>query len=292
MAGEMYAVTGEALTDIANAIRSKTGDSAKLSLGEMADSIEGLECGDDTETIAKLNAVIGRSIVEIRSDANEIGSNAFRGCSQLTTADFPMATSIDSYAFYNCLKLATIDFPMATSIGDNAFNGCSQLTTIDFPVATSISRGAFYNCSQLTTADFPMATSTGEIAFYGCSKLATIDFPMATSISRSAFNGCSQLTTADFPVATSIGESAFYSCSKLNALALRSQSLCSLSNSNAFTSTPIYSGAGYIYVPSSLLDSYKSATNWSTYATQFRALEDYTVDGTITGELDADKIGA
>ena len=204
MAGEMYAVTGEALTDIANAIRSKTGDSAKLSLGEMADSIERLRCGDDTETIAKLNAVIDRSIVEIRSDANEIGISAFYSCSRLTTADFPMATSIDG----------------------------------------------------------------------------------------NAFRSCSQLTTADFPLATSIGSYAFHSCSKLNALALRSQSLCSLSNSNAFTSTPIYKGAGYIYVPSSLLDSYKSATNWSTYATQFRALEDYTVDGTITGELDADKIGA
>lgn len=182
MAGEMYAVTGEALTDIANAIRSKTGDSAKLSLGEMADSIEGLECGDDTETIAKLNAVIDRSIVEIRSDVEKIGNYAFYICSKLTTADFPMVTTIGGYAFTNC--------------------------------------------------------------------------------------------------------------SKLNALALRSQSLCSLAHSNSFSGTPISSGTGYIYVPSSLVDTYKSKTNWSTYATQFRALEDYTVDGTITGELDADKIGA
>ena len=270
MAGEMYAVTGKALTDIANAIRSKTGDSAKLSLGEMADSIEGLRCGDDTETIAKLNAVIDRSIVEIRSDANEIGSSAFDSCWKLTTADFPMATSIGSGAFRGCLRLTTADFPMVTTISSYAFDSCSKLTTIDFPLATTIGVYAFNGCSQLTTADFPMATFIGS----------------------SAFNSCSQLTTADFPMATSIGSYAFRGCSKLNALALRSQSLCSLSNSNAFSGTPIYKGAGYIYVPSSLLDSYKSATNWSTYATQFRALEDYTVDGTITGELDADKIGA
>ena len=270
MAGEMYAVIGEALTDIANAIRSKTGDSAKLSLGEMADSIEGLECGDDTETIAKLNAVIDRSIVEIRSDANEIGS----------------------YAFYNCLKLTTADFPMATSIGNYVFDSCSQLTTADFPMATSIGSYAFNGCSKLTTIDFPVTKFIGTYAFNGCSQLTTIDFPMVTNIGNYAFRDCSQLTTADFPMATSISRSAFYSCSKLNALALRSQSLCSLGNSNAFSGTPIYNGTGYIYVPSSLLDSYKSATNWSTYATQFRALEDYTVDGTITGELDADKIGA
>lgn len=39
-----------------------------------------------------------------------------------------------------------------------------------------------------------------------------------------------------------------------------------------------------------LVDSYKAATNWSTYADQIRALEDYTVDGTTTGALDETKI--
>jgi hypothetical protein len=54
--------------------------------------------------------------------------------------------------------------------------------------------------------------------------------------------------------------------------------------------TRIEKGTGYIYVPADLVDSYKAATNWSTFAAQFRALEDYTVDGTITGELDITKI--
>jgi hypothetical protein len=31
-------------------------------------------------------------------------------------------------------------------------------------------------------------------------------------------------------------------------------------------------------------------TNWTTFSAQFRALEDYTVDGTTTGELDESKI--
>ena len=39
-----------------------------------------------------------------------------------------------------------------------------------------------------------------------------------------------------------------------------------------------------------LYEKYRNGTNWSTYAAQFRALEDYTVDGTITGELDPNKI--
>lgn len=119
-----------------------------------------------------------------------------------------------------------------------------------------------------------------------------------TSISNSAFQNCSNLTTADFPVVTSIGNYAFNSCSKLTTVILQSETMVTLSNTNAFTKTPIASGTGYIYVPRELLSDtdstkdYRQATNWSTYAAQFRTLEDYTVDGTITGELDWDKINA
>lgn len=97
-------------------------------------------------------------------------------------------------------------------------------------------------------------------------------------------------TAADFQAATSIGISAFHGCSALTALILRSATMCELSSTDAFSSTPIASGTGYIYVPAALVDSYKEATNWKTYASQFRALEDYTVDGTTTGALDETKI--
>jgi hypothetical protein len=54
--------------------------------------------------------------------------------------------------------------------------------------------------------------------------------------------------------------------------------------------TKIASGTGYIYVPAARVNNYKSATYWKDYAAQIRALEDYTVDGTITGALDPNKI--
>jgi hypothetical protein len=40
-----------------------------------------------------------------------------------------------------------------------------------------------------------------------------------------------------------------------------------------------------------MIDTLSSATNWSAFATQFRALEDYTKDGTTTGEFDDEKAG-
>ena len=110
-----------------------------------------------------------------------------------------------------------------------------------------------------------------------------------TKIGQYAFNSCRVLTKVDFPAVTSIGGYAFYSCA-LTTVILRNETVCSLSSSDAFSSTPIKSGTGYIYVPRALLEDYKAATNWSNFAAQFRALEDYTVDGTITGELDTTKI--
>jgi hypothetical protein len=113
---------------------------------------------------------------------------------------------------------------------------------------------------------------------------------LITSIGRLAFYMCSKLATVDVPNVSSINIDAFYSCGGLASVILRGEQICSLAHANVFNNTPIKSGTGYIYVPKSLVDSYKAATNWSTYANQFRALEDYTVDGTIMGELDLDKV--
>lgn len=83
---------------------------------------------------------------------------------------------------------------------------------------------------------------------------------------------------------------SFYYCTNLKVLILRSASVVTLANTNALIATAISGKKGYIYVPRDLVDEYKAASNWVTYASQFRALEDYTVDGTTTGALDESKI--
>lgn len=98
---------------------------------------------------------------------------------------------------------------------------------------------------------------------------------VVTSIGIQAFYNCTGLLSVDFPSATSIGSSAFDFCMNLAAVILRSETICTLANTYVFNNTPIKSGTGYIYVPRTLVDSYKAATNWSTFAAQFRAIEDY-----------------
>ena len=157
------------------------------------------------------------------------------------------------------------------NIGDEVLTNSiidRSITEIQDNYATLIGRNAFSNCSALTTADFPAVISIKDHAFYQCSSL----------------------TTMNFSAVTSIDDYTFYRCSTLTALILHSETMATLNGSSAFSNTPIASGTGYIYVPSSLINSYKTASNWSTYAAQFRALEDYTIDGTITGALDESKI--
>lgn len=45
-------------------------------------------------------------------------------------------------------------------------------------------------------------------------------------------------------------------------------------NSNDLEGTTIKKGTGYVYVPDDMVDTYKSATNWSTYASQIKGMSE------------------
>lgn len=124
----------------------------------------------------------------------------------------------------------------------------------------------------------------------------------ANEIKPYCFYQCYHLTKADLPVLTSMRGAAFNACYTLRAVILRNNKVCTLVNVSAFNYCYHFHGTvsatynpeglkdGYIYVPAALIDSYRTASNWSSLDTQFRALEEYTVDGTTTGELDETKI--
>lgn len=118
-------------------------------------------------------------------------------------------------------------------------------------------------------------TAIGVYGLAGCTKLTSVVLPAVRRTEGNAMTGCSGLTKADFSNLQTIRYSTFYSNKKLVTLIIRTQAVANLEKTSAFKDTPIASGKGYIYVPSALVDSYKSATNWSTYADQIRAIEDY-----------------
>lgn len=176
-----------------------------------------------------------------------------------------------------------------TSVGEYGLSHCTELVTVDLPNVTLVKSYAFINNSKLVTLNLPNLTNGSSYMFANCSALARLDLPKLGDLSNFAIDGCTSLEVLDLGVATTIN-ARFYSNVNLATLILRNPNVvCSSSLSN-FNVTKIGNGEGYIYVPRALLNDYKVATNWSVYANQIRALEDYTVDGTITGELDETKI--
>ena len=172
---------------------------------------------------------------------------------------------------------SSVSLPNQPSVGPYAFYKYTNLKDLDLPNCTSLGTYALDSCTGLTQASLPKLTTMESYAFKGCTSLVSVKLPALTGVSLYAFQSCESLEKADFDVATTVANGAFIACSALTALILRSTTMCALSGggSTTFNGTPIKDGAGYIYVPKDLMDSYKGDFSWLTYANQIRAIEDY-----------------
>lgn len=178
--------------------------------------------------------------------------------------------------------LAEVDDASITSVKQYGLAYINELRTVNLPNATSVNPSAFRECQNLETVNLPSATgSIGSYTFYNCSRLKAVNIPLVTTSSTAVFQNCVELEKVDFGInMSSVGTNAFSGCTKLTALIIRGgrsngTAPPNLTNANAFANTPIAAGTGYVYVDAGLLDKYKAATNWSTYAAQIRAREDY-----------------
>lgn len=277
--------------------------------------------------LALADSIIDRTVTEIADDmvTGQIGAYSFYKCDTLTSVDFPNANSVGTRSFEKCTSLTTVNMPKLNFTLEFSFSGCTSLSVINMPLVDRILTSSFENCTSLTNAvftsalyingnafknctnlinvDMPLIECITSYAFYSCIRLPKIFFPNVTEIEQYSFAGCTRLVSADFPLLTNIkGNQVFMNNYSLTTFILRSETICTLDNYNSFSNcyhilgtvdanyNPTGAKDGYIYVPSALIEDYKVATNWRTYATQFRALEDYTVDGTTTGALDETKI--
>ncbi len=158
------------------------------------------------------------------TNATQIPSHAFYGCSSLTCITIPdSVTTIGEYAFYNCTSLTSVTIPNSvTTIGDSAFVNCDNLTSISIPDSvTKFGNYAFANCDNLTSVIIGNGiTKISNYTFKYCSSLACITIPdSVTTIGDSAFQGCSKLTSVTIGESvTTIGNCAFYDCSSLTSV--------------------------------------------------------------------------
>ena len=195
--------------------------------------------------------------------------------SSITSAYFPNVANIGNEAFYECYNLTSAYFPNAVNVNDGAFYNNHNLQHAHFTGATTIGDSVFYNCSNLKRIVMPKVVSVGKYAFEHCNNIESVYMQSVASIDEAAFKFCSKLKSAIFFNLNTINNYSFSDCVELTTIIIDNKSSVCEAYESIFRNTPIESGTGYIYVPKELVDSYKSATNWSTYANQIRAIEDY-----------------
>lgn len=157
----------------------------------------------------------------------------------------------------------------AQSIRKMAFYYNDGLESIIAPSATYVGQQAFQNCTALHSADFPLVTSLGYSVFSVCSALQSVNFQSLRTVPSGTFDRCTSLQVVDLPSVTTVDRNSFYGCSALQSIYLRSPTRATLVGTNAFSGC---TQLAHIYVPANLVDSYKRATNWVTYASKISAI--------------------
>ncbi len=219
--------------------------------------------GDTTYTAvyldisAKTVKYLVGALKQYDSDANNIvGKHAFRELDTLETVDLEKKT-VEEYAFYGCDSLASGEI-QAGYVGTNAFYGCLGLTSLRIE-ETNLDASAFEGCNNLTS--LTISKTQGDLA-----------------IPSQAFTYCQGLQTVDLSCssgAITIGDMAFYMCPSLETLIIRCNSVATLAYNSAITWTRFRNGTGKIYVPSALVATYKTATDWSSVASSIYSIDDY-----------------
>lgn len=163
------------------------------------------------------------------------------------------------------------------NIGAKAFANCTELARVELPNVLTLGAYAFQFCSSLTYLTLDSVTTIGTYCFNNCLALSELILPNITAIPANAFGDCIALKKVDIASqkVTSITTNSFINAALEHLIIRRQDVVCRLASTAAFSGTPIANGTGYIYVPADLLESYRTADRWSTFAAQIVAIEDH-----------------
>lgn len=240
---------------------------------------------------------VGLTSITIPSSISKINSGAFAGCLGLsniiynaTTCTDPYSavfsdseaerltitigdnvTKLPSYLFCNLTNIQSVTIPSSvTSIGTQTFSGCSGLTSITIPSSvTSIGQQAFQNCISLkqinynatSCADF--TSSSGKQPFNGCTGVNLIVIgDNVTTVPAYAFYGLTSVKTIIIGSSvTTLKSNVFYNCTGLTEIWSIPTTPPNCDGYGQFSYIP---NTTKLYVPSTSVSSYTSATRWNT----------------------------
>lgn len=276
-----YIVSDTTLTSIANAIRTKGGTSASLSFPtEFISAIAAIDSGSGgssgSDSLAPAND--GKTHIHIyidpdapsnrmsftlrwvQSESNGVIVDWGDETNQQSFSDSGYAVdhehTYSAGGFYD-ISLEVVDGTLSFE-GSNKSSGSGIYGTRD-------SVGCSHNPGRIIMVELgDNVVSIGQYSFYGCWALSNIILSDdLTTIGAYAFGNCLSLTHMTIPASvTSIGNYALTTGYGVSEFHIESQEPQYL-GSYVFTTHNQLK----IYVPAGTGDTYKSASNWSSYGT-------------------------
>lgn len=209
-----------------------------------------------------VDKLLNKTLDSITTSVTEIPEEIFLNCTGLVYFSGENVSKIGKSAFQKCYSLNTVRLG-----GDTGENGVLHIPSS----VESVGEYAFADCKKITKIIVEDGVSLGNGAFADTG-VTEITFPGDMTSVPHFILGFTPLKTLDLNENVQGILTRCFQYSDLEKLILRRTERMWLSSDDAFIGTPISKGTGYIYVPDDLVDSYKTATNWSTFASQFRPL--------------------
>lgn len=210
------------------------------------------------------------STITIPVSVTSVGGNALSTCYALEAIVLPKGCTIsEAWTFYDDKALRIVSIPNEiTKIGTQVFRSCESLKSITLPdTLTEISGFAIGYCRTIDELILPNSvTSIGDSALTWLASASKLVIGSGiTTIPHNFASTCYSLIRIDFPAGiTSVGASAFANCQGVLWYNFtHCAAVPTLANTNAFTNI---NANCKIEVPAGLVDEWKAATNWATYA--------------------------
>ena len=177
----------------------------------------------------------------------------------------------DGFENYSSLQEVTCEIPSGVTDMDFTFSKCSSLiNSPEIPSGVTSMYGTFSGCKSLVNAPvIPDSVEDMMSTFGGCSKLVNVpNISSGVTDLYGTFENCSSLVTSPaIPNSIRQMQRTFKNCSSLKVLTLLP------------TTPPLMQSAlqgcssiESIYVPDASVDSYKTATNWSEFASNIKPM--------------------
>jgi hypothetical protein len=263
------------LTDAIQALTRYANETTGASDQTLSDAVETLvegygQGGGSWTTEGFISKTEPNGDIVVPSSITRIGAYTFYGRNGITSLVGDGVTDIGTGAFQECSALETVNLPNCTQVDANAFQNCSSLVSVSLPKLITVGGSSFRGCNYLTTLHLPEVTTTSNYSFQAMSRLKYCVLPKVTSIANNAFMSAlasmseSNRATFDFGC-TTISGFAFNSARYIGELILRSQTMCTLANVNAFSGVNTFHTTGAtLYVPQALIADYTADSKWAT----------------------------